>query len=120
MSIKIKYHVRHVPTEQTLATDLIMANNFFLRLRGLLFRPMLQENQGIIITPCQQIHTHFMTYALDVVFLDEDYRVCYTVLAMKPWRFTKYIRAAKHVLELPKGAANNIKLGDRLELVAQS
>ncbi len=106
----------HVASQTVLSNKVIVANNFFLRLRGMLFRAPLAAGEAIIISPCQQIHTHFMTYALDVVFLDSDYKVCFVVNSMQPWKMTKFIKAASHVLELPAGAASMIKLGDHIQL----
>ena len=108
--------VMHSASQTILATKLIQADNFFLRLRGMLFRPPLEKGEAIIISPCQQIHTHFMNYALDVVFLDSDYKVCFMVNNMQPWKMTKFIKAASHVLELPTGSASMIKLGDHIQV----
>ena len=112
--------VVHSPSQAVLASQLIQADNFFLRLRGMLFRPPLAAGEAIIISPCQQIHTHFMTYALDVVFLDRDYKVCFIINSLAPWKFTKFIKSAAHVLELPAGAAAPIKLGDQLVLTTNA
>lgn len=115
MSFK-QISVVHSASQTVLATKLILADNFFLRLRGMLFRPPLAKGEAIIISPCQQIHTHFMSYALDVLFLDSDYHVCFVVNCMQPWKMTKYIKAASHVLELPVGSVAMVKLGDHIQV----
>lgn len=108
--------VVHLPSQTVLATKLIQADTFLTRLQGMMFRPPLQAGEAIIITPCQQIHTHFMGYALDVIFLDSDYKVCFIVNSMQPWKFTKFIKSATHVLELPAETGAMIKLGDQLQI----
>lgn len=108
--------VIHVPSQTVLASKIIKADNFFTRLQGMMFRPPLAAGEGIIISPCQQIHTHFMGYALDVIFLDSDYRVCYLISNLKPWKFTKFIKSATHVLELPADVGSIIQLGDQIQL----
>lgn len=50
--------------------DAIIATSFFLRLRGLLFRAALKENECIVLHPCRSIHTFGMTYSIDILFLD--------------------------------------------------
>lgn len=50
--------------------EAIIATSFLMRLRGLLFRTPLQENQCLVLSPCRSIHTFGMTYAIDVFYLD--------------------------------------------------
>jgi uncharacterized membrane protein (UPF0127 family) len=63
------------------------------------------------------IHTLFMRFAIDVVFLDRDYVVIKVVENVRPWRFAG-ARRAKAVLELPTGsAARRLRVGERLVIV---
>lgn len=86
------------------------------RLRGLLGRPPLQPDQGMWLESCNSIHTFFMGYPLDVVFIDRQQKVCHQVSALKPWRFSGSFRATS-VLELAAGEieAKQIRLGDTLQ-----
>jgi uncharacterized membrane protein (UPF0127 family) len=92
------------------------ANNFFTRLLGLMGTKRLSSAHGLLITPCQQIHTHFMRYPVDVIFLDNEMIVLEKLTALKPWRFSRFIKKAKHVLELPENEADSVNIGDRLIL----
>ena len=84
------------------------AKTFFSRLRGLLGKKPLESTEGLLITPCSQVHTIGMRYPLDVVYLDKNGVVVKCVENLRPFRLSA-ARGAKHTLEL---AAHSItKLG---------
>lgn len=91
------------------------ARHFFTRLRGLLGRSSLPGNEGLLITPCKQIHTVGMRFAIDVVFLDKHGVVVSCVHDLKSSRFAS-ARGARHTLELAAGAISKLKItaGDQL------
>lgn len=94
------------------------ANRYFLRLRGLLGRK-LDENEGLILTPCSSIHTFGMAYPIDAIYLDKTgvvLRVDEKLPRGKAWPNQ---RGARSVLELRAGDAGkkDIRKGDRLEVV---
>ena len=93
------------------------ANGYFSRLRGLLGRK-LQEDGGLMLSPCSCIHTIGMGYAIDAVYLDRTYRVLRVDDAIAPGKVCKAQRGARHILELPSGRARlrNISPGDILEV----
>ena len=92
-----------------------VAANPFTRFRGLMGRRSLGEAEGLLLDPASSIHTHFMRFAIDAVFLDRDARVTHIAVALRPWRIASR-RGSKQVLELPAGAsrAAGIEPGDRL------
>jgi uncharacterized membrane protein (UPF0127 family) len=55
-----------------------------------------------------------MRFAIDVVFLDAGGVVVHVVHGMRPWRLTRWVRAAKKAIELPQDAAADVKIGERL------
>ncbi len=75
------------------------ANHFFLRLRGLIGRK-LNHNEGMLITPCNQVHCCFMKTPIDVVYLDKTDTVLLVTQAMQPNTFGRRVKNAKSVLEL--------------------
>jgi uncharacterized membrane protein (UPF0127 family) len=93
----------------------LMADSFFLRLRGLLGRGELAAGEGLLLRPSGSIHTWFMRHPIDAVFVDRDLNVLRTVSAIRPWRMTG-VRRAHAVLELRAGEAarRGITVGDRL------
>jgi uncharacterized membrane protein (UPF0127 family) len=94
------------------------ADTFLARLVGLMFRADMALLGGLLLTPCRSVHTCFMRFPLDVVFLDADFRVMGVVLQLAPWRFTGHNPQAYHALELRAGevARLGIRLGDTLYL----
>ncbi len=70
---------------------------------------------GLFIEPCSSIHTCFMRFAIDVLFLDDTDTVLAIYPRLPPWRFTRWVRGARRVLELDAGNAGPTAVGDRLE-----
>lgn len=92
------------------------ADSFRTRLKGLMFRRQPLEGEGLWLYPCNSIHMFFMSFAIDVVFLDRDLRVVKTVEASQPWSVVWPVRNACHALELPVGTIEKygIHVGKRI------
>jgi uncharacterized membrane protein (UPF0127 family) len=86
------------------------------RMRGLLGRKKLKDQEGLLIVPCSSVHTIGMRYAIDVVYLDTIGKVLKTVSRLKPWRFS-LCSGARYTLELPPGFLEQYPLekGETLE-----
>jgi len=97
-----------------------VAASSWRRMRGLLGRPALVAGQGLLIVPCQGIHTLGMRYPIDVVHLDRDGVVRKVLHAVRPWRLGPLVWRSRCVLELPAGAADGTVVGDQLTLLALS
>ncbi len=95
----------------------VLADRPLPRMRGLLGRRDLHADEGLLLRPAGSIHTHFMRFAIDVVFLDREGRVVDVRSAVRPWRAARK-RGAKAVLELRAGEARRrgIEVGDVLRL----
>ncbi|HKD33386.1 MAG TPA: DUF192 domain-containing protein [Gaiellaceae bacterium] len=95
-----------------------LADRPWSRLRGLLGRHGLEPDEGLLLRPVGSIHTMFMRFAIDAVFVDRDYVVLKVVQDLRPWRFAG-ARRAKAVLELPAGAAvrTPVAVGETLVVV---
>ncbi len=95
-----------------------VANTFFTRFKGLMGVASLQKGDGLLIIPGNSIHTHFMRFPIDVLYLDKTWRVVAIDENMKPWRIGRIHRNAHSVLELPAGmvAATDTQVGDQLEV----
>ena len=83
---------------------LTLADTPLTRLRGLLGRPSLAPDEGLLLRPAGSVHTAFMRFSIDVVFLDRAMRVLDVRTGVAPWRIVGS-RDAKAVLELAAGAA---------------
>lgn len=98
-----------------------MADGFVSRLGGLMLRRSLPPQEGLLITRCASVHTAFMRFAIDVVYLDSQGVVTLCVPHLSPWRTSlaglRTRPRTRHTLELPAGSVRlwGIRAGDRLE-----
>ncbi len=86
---------------------------------GLLRRSELPRGEGLIIQPCNSVHSFFMRFPIDVVFVDKEGIVCHLVRTMGPWRASKIVRRARFVVELPAGTVDetSTQVGDQIAVV---
>ena len=95
--------------------ECLVAATPLTRMRGLLGRSALPSGQGILLRPAASIHTFFMRFPIDVVFLDDELRVVEIAADLRPWRAAGK-RGARAVLELPAGecARRGLAVGDQV------
>jgi len=98
----------------------VLADTLPRRLRGLLGRRELAPGEGIVLRPGWSVHTAFMRYPIDVVFVSADQVVLRIVTGLKPWR-TAICRGAHDVVELANGqcAHHGLEVGDRVTWAAR-
>lgn len=82
----------------------LLAETMFARLRGLLGRSGLSSGEGMLLRPAASIHTAFMRFPIDAVFLDREDRVVKVAAEIRPWRAAG-CKGSRAVLELPAGEA---------------
>jgi uncharacterized protein len=101
-------------THEPLATALEIAVTRRARRRGLLGRDGLDDSAAIILAPCTAVHTAFMRFAIDVLFLDRDGCAVKIVSDVSPWRIALAARAYA-VVEMAAGTVRRrgVQLGDR-------
>lgn len=101
-----------------LAQRLEVADTPKTRTHGLLGRDGLAEGEGLWIIPCESVHTFFMRFAIDLVYLDRKNTVKKVRSAVRPWRLSACL-SAHSILELPAGVvlATGTRAGDELELL---
>ena len=75
------------------------------RMRGLMGRPSLEPGEGMLIRRTGSIHTFFMRFPIDLVFLDRGGKIARIMPNVKPWRLTAPVFGARSALELEAGAA---------------
>jgi uncharacterized membrane protein (UPF0127 family) len=105
-------------TDEVLAERVEIAVTRRDRRKGLLGRSGLEPSSALIIAPCFSIHTMFMRFDIDAVFVDDDGRAVKVVREMTPWRIA-VDPTAHAVVELPAGSLreHQVNLGDRLYLL---
>jgi uncharacterized protein len=93
----------------------VVADTPVSRMRGLLGRDELRPGEGLLLRPASSIHTFFMRFPIDAVFLDAGLRVLGISDDLRPWRAASR-RGAHAVLELPAGesARRELRVGDQL------
>ena len=87
------------------------------RFRGLLGMASLPAGEGLWLTPCHSVHTFFMRFPIDVLFLD-DQGIVLSRATLKPWRVSRWERRAAGVLEMAAGTLERTRtdVGDQLTL----
>lgn len=113
--------IYHDATGQCLAERVILANTFWTRLRGLIGRRRLAPAEALWLRPCNGVHTFWMLFAIDAIFLDRELRVVKLVENLRPFCVTLPHSQARSVLELPAHTITRaaLKVGDRLRPVRE-
>lgn len=101
-----------------LCQKLIVADNFWTRTKGLLGRKNLDSDTALLIKPCNSIHTFFMHFAIDALFLDKDYKVVSILTSLKPFKLSPVFWKASYVVEFSAGciSASQAQSGDILAI----
>jgi uncharacterized membrane protein (UPF0127 family) len=104
-------HVDLTRTDGQLVCRARVATSFASRLRGLMGAARLPRGSGLLFPGSRSVHTHFMRFPIDVVFLDADRRIVSIVHALRPWRFA-FAKHADAVLELAAGECERLRLAE--------
>ena len=104
-------------TQQVIANQVELALSRKTRRAGLLGRARIDAAAAMILAPCFTIHTAFMRFPIDVLFVDRSGRALRVVHRLRPWRAVMSARAFA-AIELAAGAAraHGIEVGDRIRL----
>jgi uncharacterized membrane protein (UPF0127 family) len=111
----LKILVRNDTRNTVLARAAELADTSAKRRTGLLKQERLEAGEGLWIVPCESVHTFFMKFPIDLVYLDRSRKVRKVRHAMPAWRLSACL-AAHSVLELPAGtvAETGTAVGDIL------
>lgn len=106
-----------------IAKDLEKADSFWTRFRGLMFRRNFSEDKALLFTFPEersfQIHTFFVFFSIDLVYLDENFEVIEIEKDVSPFRGYTPEKKANNLVEFRSGKVEeeNIELGDKLEVI---
>ncbi len=89
------------------AVSVPVARTFSSRLRGLMGRASLGEEEGLFLSNCSRVHCCFMRFPIDVLYLDSNLRGI-EVETLFPWQLGKRVKGTCHVLEMPAGYFDGI------------
>ncbi len=102
--------VRDRSTGRLVVAKLERADTWLKRFKGLMGRETLDEDSGLYLEPCRQVHCFFMKFPIDVVFVDEQGRVVGLDVQLRPWRIGRYHPRAVGALELPAGSVERLEI----------
>ncbi|MBL7663711.1 MAG: DUF192 domain-containing protein [Bacteriovoracaceae bacterium] len=103
---------------KTVLEKMKVADTFYTRLMGLMFVKHMDNYDGVLFKRSNAIHTFFMKFSLDVIFLNHKYQVVKVIKDMKPNRMTRMYFTAAHVIEVEAGKyVDAFSEGDALEVI---
>lgn len=102
-----------------MAEDVIIADSLFRRMKGLLGRKSLDKKEAIVLRPCNSVHTFFMRFPIDVLFIDGKNKVVKCLPCLKPFRFSRVYWRAYLAVELSCGVIQSTATqeGDSLTFI---
>lgn len=102
-----------------LVENLFLADSFWSRMKGLMGKKDLAENDGLLLVPCNSVHSMFMRFPIDLLFLDQNFTVIRIIERFKPWKATPIFRDCCQVVELKAGVAlkKGVSIEDKLEII---
>lgn len=109
--------MRNQTRSAVLGESILVADSGATRRTGLLKHERLNPGEGLWIVPCEAVHTFFMKFAIDLVYIDKKRKVRKVRHAVPPWRISGCL-TAHSVLELPAGTAEQTgtQAGDELAI----
>lgn len=104
---------------EVLAEKVKVADSFFPRFIGLMGRINFSNREALWLIPCKQVHTMFMFFPLDLLFLDEENVVLHRVVGLPPFTFSPRVSHARSVVELKGGTLEDVtvQVGEKLTLI---
>jgi len=103
-------------TGRVVAGQLLIADSFWNRFRGLLGRSFLLPGEGLWLKPCRRVHMMGMKFPISVWYLDKTGHVVAIIDDLKPWKLSPRQHNTESIIEFPVGwgKATNTRLGDEL------
>ena len=104
-------------TETLLLGNVMIADNFVKRLFGLMGRKHIDNDYGLIIKPCNSIHTFFMKFNIDIAFIDKNDRVIYIYRNLQSNKISRIFKNSSYVIECNADCLKNLKIGDKIQII---
>ncbi|GGD00129.1 hypothetical protein GCM10007216_33580 [Thalassobacillus devorans] len=113
--------VINLDTNQLIAENVTRADKFWLRFKGLMGRKSIPDDFALHIIPCPSIHTFFMKFPIDVLYLDQSNRVIGIEENLQPGKVGKRFSGGHSVIELParKIAQTEVAVGQTVTFVEE-
>lgn len=115
----MKKYVKALVNGKVICEKVEVADTFIKRFKGLMYRKSLAEDEGLLLEPCNEIHTFGMKFAIDTITISRDNRIIYIDENIVPGKIRPVIKDGKKVLELVSGTVEkyDLKLGDEVEFL---
>jgi len=115
-SAEVRVRVSNLTRNTLIASCMEVADSGSRRSKGLLGRERLAPGEGLWILPCEAVHTFWMRFPIDLIYLDRGKHIKKLRSEVKPWRLSGCL-SAHSVLELPPGTIRETqtRAGDTLE-----
>jgi hypothetical protein len=106
----------NVSKENIVLENMKLADGFMQKFKGLMGRKKLNKSEGLMLLSCNSIHTCFMRFPIDVVFLNINHEVIAVKQCVRPWRLVNFVKKAYITVEMSEGTIENknIEVGDLL------
>jgi len=117
--INARYQLVDAKTGEVIIAKLEVADTFLRRFRGLQFRRPPAADEGLLLTPCRSIHTHWMRFSIDAAMLDPEGLVLAVIADVRPWRIVRRVKGTQSIVESVSGVlASMIQVGARLKVAS--
>lgn len=95
--------------------NVLMADTFIERFKGYMFRRK-PHYEAIIIKPCNSIHTFFMRFPIDVLFINKNMEIIKKIEHLKPGRVILPVKGTRMVIEGRAGLFQSFKVSSKIEI----
>lgn len=105
--------------KNVIVKKLSVADGFWSRMKGLMWKKDLAEDEGLLLVPCNSVHSMFMRFPIDLLFLDRELKIIRIIERFKPWKATPIFRDCHQVVEIKAGVASKkgVTVKDELEVI---
>lgn len=112
------YELYNLSRDALLLSDVQVASSFFKRLKGLMGTKELNDNQGLVIRPCNSVHTFGMKINIDIAFVDKNNKVIRIIEDMRRKKVSPIVKGSKYVIEAKAGKfKNSLAPGDEIKII---
>lgn len=113
--------VKNAERETILGEAIEVAATAVQRVKGLLGRECLEDGQGLLFKNCSSLHTFFMQFPIDILYIDKRGKVLKAAPSVRPFKLVAAPFKAHYALELPVGAIKDsaTRVGDHLDFIEE-
>ena len=114
----MRHQIINSRTQEVLFSNVFIPKSYLRRALGLMGRRALGEGKALMITHCGSIHTHFMRFTMDAIFVDKNLEVQSIYKNIKPWHFVFAGPSSYSVIEFTSGCFDyqKVSIGDQLSV----